>query len=833
MDAQLEQVRRVVAGRYDVERRIGEGAKAVVYLARDLKHDRPVALKVMRPELVATVGSERFLREIEIAANMSHPHILPLFDSGQSGEVLYYVMPHVEGESLRERLEREGQVPWEEAVQLARQVADALAYAHERGVVHRDIKPENILLEDGEAVVADFGIARAITGTGGGTLTATGMAVGTPLYMSPEQAMGDEHLDARSDIYSLGCVLHEMLTGQPPFTAPTAQAVIAQHLRQRPPSPRATRPEIPIWLEGIVHTTLAKSVDDRFQTAGSMSVALAEHTAPRRGILTALLPAWVTTPRPGVVLSGVGVVLVLLAASPFLIQWMVRGGGGAPIGHPVTNLGVLPFEDFSGTDNRHLAEGLTEYLTDNLGSVAEVTVVSPGTMRHYRDAGYPLDSIVARHELGTLIEGSVVASDEAIQVSVRLTDAVSGAQLASLDPLSRPWDELPSLMTEIPDEVARLLRREMGIQISRRSVEAATNCARCLEHFFRARSLRERADPLIMAGDTGVAARALDQADSLLVLAEGLDPDWVDPTLERAWVASYRARVFTPSPSVFDQERTQEGLGHLERVLDRQPSHPEALGLRGILTSYLAQSAQEPEDAAVWWEAARSDLSRAVELDPSMASAWSRLSWVYRELGELSQAKNAAERALEEDVWLYNDEVILTRLCQTSLDLWQPQEASRWCVEEGRRRFPEVTSFISAELILLAADVGPAPDPRRAWQLADTLVQAFRPHRRPAVRPLVLLDVAAVLARAGMADSARAVVTTARATAPGPDPGLDYREANVRLHLGEPEEAIRLLSVYLESRPNRKAVVRSDLWFRSLHDRPDFQALVEEPPADN
>src|SRR5712691_9101040 len=222
------QLQAALADRYALERELGRGGMATVYLARDLRHGRPVAIKVLRPEIAATLGPERFLREIDTAARLTHPHILPLHDSGEAAGFLFYVMPYVEGESLRDRLSREKQLPLGDALQIAREVADALSYAHSHDVVHRDIKPENILFEAGHAVVTDFGIARAITAAGGETLTGTGIAVGTPAYMSPEQLAGGEHVDGRTDVYSLGCVLYEMLAGEPPFTGPTAQAIQAR-----------------------------------------------------------------------------------------------------------------------------------------------------------------------------------------------------------------------------------------------------------------------------------------------------------------------------------------------------------------------------------------------------------------------------------------------------------------------------------------------------------------------------------------------------------------------------------------------------------------------------
>src|SRR2546425_5836264 len=252
---------------------------ATVYLARDLKHDRRVALKVLHSELAATVGPERFQREIKLAARLQHPHILTVLDSGESAGQLWYTMPFVEGESLRQRLTRERQFPLDEALQLTREVADALGYAHSQGIIHRDIKPENILLSRGHALVADFGVARALQSAVGERLTGTGMAVGTPAYMSPEQATAERQVDARSDLYSLGCVLYEMLAGEPPYTGSSAQAVIAKRFSEPIPHIRTVRESVPEAIERAVTKALAKSPADRFATAAEFAAALTAWTA--------------------------------------------------------------------------------------------------------------------------------------------------------------------------------------------------------------------------------------------------------------------------------------------------------------------------------------------------------------------------------------------------------------------------------------------------------------------------------------------------------------------------------------------------------------------------
>ncbi len=255
----LTQVQAALAGGYTIERELGRGGMATVYLARDLKHSRPVAIKVLAPELAAALGRERFLREIETAARLTHPHILPLHDSGEADGFLYYVMPYIEGESLRDRLNREGQLPIEDAVTITGEVATALSYAHSRDVVHRDVKPENILLSEGQAIVADFGIAGAIDAAGGGKLTRTGLVLGTPAYMSPEQGAGERALDGRSDVYSLGCLLYEMLAGEPPFTGPTAQAIIAKRFTDPVPSVRRLRETVSVPMDQAIVKALARA----------------------------------------------------------------------------------------------------------------------------------------------------------------------------------------------------------------------------------------------------------------------------------------------------------------------------------------------------------------------------------------------------------------------------------------------------------------------------------------------------------------------------------------------------------------------------------------------
>jgi formylglycine-generating enzyme required for sulfatase activity len=307
----LDRLKTALADRYAIERELGSGGMAVVFLAHDQKLDRPVALKVLRPELAASVGAERFLREIELAAKLTHPNILALHDCGEVDGLLYYVMPYVEGESLRDRLNREKQLPLDDALRIAREVADALGSAHRHDVIHRDIKPENILLEEGHAVVADFGIARAISEAGGDKLTGTGLAIGTPQYMSPEQAAGGLDLDARTDIYSLGSVLYEMLGGEPPFSGPTPLAILARKSVEPVPSLRLVRDTVPDTVERVIMQSLASATGDRYTTATELAGAL--DRAYTEAVAQAVVPAtgWRHLLRSR---AGLALVVILLGA---------------------------------------------------------------------------------------------------------------------------------------------------------------------------------------------------------------------------------------------------------------------------------------------------------------------------------------------------------------------------------------------------------------------------------------------------------------------------------------------------------------------------------------
>jgi tetratricopeptide (TPR) repeat protein/predicted Ser/Thr protein kinase len=404
--------------RFTFERELGRGGMGLVFLARDLRHHRPVALKVIRPELGSVVSAERFLREIQLAARLHHPNIVPVYESGECEGTLYYVMPYVEGESLRARLRREAQLPLEDALEIAREVAAALAYAHIHGVVHRDIKPENILLAGGHAVVVDFGIARAITAAGTDRLTETGLVIGTPAYMSPEQGSGSQAIDGRTDIYSLACVLYEMLAGEPPYTGPTSQAIIAKRFTEPIPHLRTLREGIPESVEHAVTRGLAKSPADRFATAAEFASALAAGAvvSPLR------LPRWRVRHR-----GRLGAGLVLLAVA--------GGGAAALLRHrppDATRVVVAVFANKTGDPSLDpLGDIVADYLSRGLAETRLVQVID-ARAEQSGDTAARLRGVAGARALartlgaGSVVWGAYYRQGDSLQFQAQLTDAATG-----------------------------------------------------------------------------------------------------------------------------------------------------------------------------------------------------------------------------------------------------------------------------------------------------------------------------------------------------------------------------------------------------------------------
>jgi len=806
-----------LSDRYRLDRELGQGGMATVYLAHDLKHDRDVALKVVRSELSAVLGPDRFLREIRIAAGLTHPHILPLYDSGEAGGTLYYVMPYIEGESLRDRLDREKQLPLDDALEITRQVADAMAYAHSRNVVHRDIKPENILLQGLQAFVADFGIAKAISVARGETISEPGLAIGTPEYMSPEQTEGDTDLDGRTDIYSLGCVLYEMLAGEPPHSGATAHVIMARQQHETPRPLRMIRPTVPIAIEGAVLTALEKIPADRFPTASQFAQALR-----RTGDAPALRPGWRKTLRRRTLAVALVVVIGGLA-------WFARQKPQSATsdtltpGVDPTHIAVLYFEDRSEAGRmRHVARGLTEDLIDELSKVPTLHVISPNGVRPFTGQQVPPDSIARVLRVGTLVGGSLESSVDGLRLTVRLIDAATGVQLQSRT-LERPMGDLFSLERDLAEEVSRFLRKRLGQQVQLQESRTGTRSVVAWERTREAEQLRNEARALDAQGDTAATRRALALADSLLRLANRLDPKWADPLVLLGWTAADRILWSEgETPDTFP-EPLREGLREAERALALRPNYPPALELRGTLM-YERWKAMGSDTGGV--AAAERDLrAAAVPENPSQARAWGTLSALLQTQGRLAEASLAAQKAYEVDAFLIDSPTILFRLYHTSLDLGQGDEAIKWC-QIGQHRFPEHWEFAYCELTILLWPGLVAPAVPRAWQLVSDLERLSTPEERAAYAPRWQMMAAGVLERAGLVDSAEAVIRRARASAPD-DPEMDFHEAAARVLHGDRDEAARLIGRYLTQSPQFKSYIQVNPVFRPLRGDPRFRALFE------
>ena len=462
----LSYVTAALRDRFAIERELGHGGMAMVYLARDVKHDRLVAIKVLRPEVAAALGADRFLREVQIVAKLSHPHILQLHDSGEAEGLLFFVMPYVEGETLRQRLERDGRLPVDTAVQLAAEVAAALAYAHQHGIVHRDIKPENILLHAGQAVVSDFGIARAIDSAGGAAtartaLTSTGIAIGTPPYMSPEQVCG-EAVDGRCDVYSLGCVLYEMLAGDPPFTGPSAQAVLARHTSDPVPSLRKTRADVPAALEQIVTTALAKLPADRFATAAAFRDALIGAAPPPRRRARWQL-------RTAIPSALVAVIALVLVAGYTIRARRLPG----PSGVRVPSVAVLAFQNIGGDSaNEPFSDGMSDEITTALGRVEGLLVAARSSAFRFKGERIVPREIGRKLQVRYVLDGGVRVSGNRRRVSVQLIDVADGHEVWS-DDYDR--DARDPDVFAVQDSIARAIVTSLRVHLSGTARAALTS----------------------------------------------------------------------------------------------------------------------------------------------------------------------------------------------------------------------------------------------------------------------------------------------------------------------------------------------------------------------
>ncbi|MGZ3572410.1 MAG: protein kinase domain-containing protein [Gemmatimonadaceae bacterium] len=837
MPDSLDRLKSAIADHYQIERELGHGAMATVYLARDIKLHREVAIKVLLPELGFVLGPERFRREIELATKMSHPHILPIYDSGEAEGELYYVMPYIAGESLRARLLRERQLPLDEALRIAAEVASALDHSHRHGIIHRDIKPENILLEDGQALVADFGIARAVSAVGEGKLTSTGVSLGTPAYMSPEQGMADPNLDGRTDIYSLGCVLYEMLAGSPPFTGRTTQALIARHSLDAVPSLSIVRQTIPEEVEDVVMCALAKVPADRFSTAGEFADAL---NACRQGGTVSIrrtrggTRARAKPKKWGVIALAVALGIVAVTGAAWAGKafiWDARRngvtGGGAG-GLMPQRIAVLYFSDLSpGNRLGYLADGLTESLIDRLSDIPVLDVVSRDGVRVFRGKDVSPDSVGRALGVGSVLRGSVDSDAGRIRVTVRLVDAGSNVDI---DRKSFAIDttQMASAQSALAGQVVDFLRQRLGDEVRLRADRTATTSSQAWTLVERANKLRKDADSLGAAGARDAALSTLSQADSTLAAAGTFDDRWAKiPTL-RAAVMYARARQLAVAPAALIAA-VDTGVARADEALKLQPNSADALQVRGDLQFFRYARRVDTDQRASnrLLSGAEADLTHAVDLDKDQADAWATLSELYYTKPDIQAANIAALNAYHADAYLSSARRILIRLFGTSYDLEQYPEALKWC-NEGRRRYPTDAFINSCRLWMYTTRLA-RPDVDSAWIYKKQYVALAPGDKRATAEKMGDILVAGALARAGLPDSARHVLVRARAT-PEQDPEreLEGYEAVMRVILGDQDEAVRLIADYLTVHPEHRKgfATRVSPWWRDLQSNPKFKQLL-------
>ncbi len=828
--------------RYEILRELGRGGMAVVYAAHDHKMNREVAVKVLLPDLAVALGPERFNREIEIAGHLSHPHVLAIYDSGNAGGRLYYVMPLIRGESLRARLDREKLLPIEEALGLSIDVARALDYAHKQGVVHRDIKPENILLEGGNAVVADFGIARAVsTMAENQPLTQTGMTLGTAAYMSPEQVSAEKNIDGRSDLYSLACVTYEMLAGQPPFTGPNTVAIMARQAMEMPPSLTIVRNTIPDEVEETVFQALAKSAVDRFQSAGEFADALQDcldlspritrrHTAQLR--MTQNTMARRRDRRRRKVLLGSGIGAAALAVA--FITWRLIAGGtssasAAQNGLDAKSIAVLYFKDLSADSSLgHVADALTEGLIAELSS-AGLTVVSRNGAAQFRNSSLRSDSIAGLLGSGTLIEGSVEPVGQEVRVTTRLVDGNSGADLGDRSTIQLPSNRLLAVRDSIVRRTAELLRERVGDEVRVRESRAGTTNTDAWSLVQQAERLRKEGLAKREGGTLDLALASYLRADSLLQAAAKLDSKWPEPVTLLGQVTFERAAIekeITTRQSLMDSV-----IAITTRALSLQADYAPALSLRGRArrSLYTLNVSPDPATRSRLLDSAKADLEAATKSDRNHAEAFYTLSQVHYDLKNNVDALLAARLAFEADAFLRNQHINLRQLFWTHYDLEQFDPANRWC-QEGARRFPRNHIFMECQLwLMLSPEMVNKPDIRRAQELADSAVSVAPPDRRLLEGQLTKLLIAGALARSGLADSARKVLATVQTNREiDPDQDFSAYRAIVHILLGEDDQAIALLKNYVALNPTHEFSVNNDVhwWWRPLRNHPGFQAVV-------
>jgi serine/threonine-protein kinase len=666
-----ERLRANLEGRYAIERELGRGGMATVYLARDLRHDRPVAMKVLHEELAARLGLERFQREIRFAARLQHPHILTVLDSGESGGQLWFTMPFVEGETLRTRITREGQLPLFDAVRIVRDAASALDYAHRHDVIHRDIKPENLLLTaDGQVLVADFGIARALTSAQAGAageagtdvLTETGISVGTPTYMSPEQASGDRTLDGRTDVYSLGAVLYEMLAGEPPFTGPNAQAVVVRKFTEVPRPLNTVRESVPEPIAAAVNRALARAPADRFSSAAEFAKAL---DAPRTTTISlpAATPAGATS---GVLRAAARRPLALALLAGFaigvgaLFAWRSsHGGDGRAAG--LRRIAVVPFENLGDSADGYFADGLTDAIRGKLIGLPGLEVTARSSSAGYKVSQTPVQQIGRDLGVEYVLTGTVrweKRGDGASRVLVRpeLID-VSRAAATWQQPFDAALADVFRVQADIASQVADALNLALGSEQKRTLAERPTSDLAAYDAFLKG----EAASAGLSTQDPQSLTRAIRYYREATTLDTAFVPAWSQ--LARAYAALFRTSVPT-------QGLAQQAREAAERARQLAPDRADgflALGdyqadvlkdERLAFDTYQTGLKLAPDNVELLtalgrreqslgrWESAAERLGRAAALDPRSPNAARRYAYTLIALRRYDPAQAAQDRAL-------------------------------------------------------------------------------------------------------------------------------------------------------------------------------------------
>jgi serine/threonine protein kinase/tetratricopeptide (TPR) repeat protein len=625
VDYIVSRLRAALDGRYSIDREIGAGGMATVYLAQDLKHNRPVAIKVLDPDLAAAIGGERFLREIETTANLRHPHILPLYDSGEADGLLFYVMPLVEGESLRKRLARESRLEVADAIRLAREVAEALAYAHAHGVVHRDIKPDNILIESGHAIVADFGIARAVRAAGTSTLTATGSSLGTPAYMSPEQAAGEQTLDGRADQYALACVIYEMLAGEPPFTGPTAASVVHQHMIAEAPPLTHRRAGVPGSIAYALQRALSKDPTDRFPSMEDFAAALGGSTSD--------VPSFATPPKGRrdrkLILPSAGALLVIASTAGW---WLSRGGtasqqGAVPLDAAMSipdistdpSIAVLPLANLSGEkEQEFFSDGISEELTNLLATVPGVRVIARTSAFSFKGKQATVPQIARALHVAAILEGSVRKSGERVRIDVRVVRAKDGSQLWA-DTYDRTLDDIFKVQDEIASAVVKQLQLKL-LTVAPRAREANP----------KAYALDLQGQFLVRQGTPESRAQGIDRLKQALA---------IDPRVVSAWnglAGAYFSQASNSErPPAEGRRLAREAVS---KALQIDPNDAVALSLRG----WIAMNYDND------FVSAANDFQQALAHSPGSGVVGNAAMFV-QNLGRLDEAIKATQYQFEHD----------------------------------------------------------------------------------------------------------------------------------------------------------------------------------------